>query len=178
MVKPESERSSARSNPVQKDTHSISAPTSTRSGRTVTIVALGREFIEGYDDEDEDADFYDADLEEEQELAGRVYPAPMTGRVAPGGISKNTMNFLKNLQLPERNDREWFKSHEPAFRQAEKEWTAFVTTMQMTLHEIDDKIPILPPRDIIHRIYRDVRFSSDQTPYRKRFLLHHLPRRA
>ncbi|TYJ52282.1 hypothetical protein B9479_007125 [Cryptococcus floricola] len=129
----------------------------------------GREYIEGYDDEDEDADFSDSDLEEGQELAGRIYPAPKTGQVAAGEISKNTLNFLKNLQLPERNDREWFKSHEPAFRQAEKEWTTFVTTMQMKLHEIDDEIPILPPRDIIHRIYRDVRFSSDKTPYKKGF---------
>ncbi|WVQ70530.1 hypothetical protein IAR50_000049 [Cryptococcus sp. DSM 104548] len=129
----------------------------------------GREYIEGYDDEDEDADFSDSDLEEGQELAGRIYPAPKTGQVPPGEISKNTLNFLKNLQLPERNDREWFKSHEPAFRQAEKEWTTFVTTMQMKLHEIDDEIPILPPRDIIHRIYRDVRFSSDKTPYKKGF---------
>jgi uncharacterized protein (DUF2461 family) len=40
--------------------------------------------------------------------------------VPPGRISQNTLNFLKNLQIPERNDREWFRSHEPAFRQAEK----------------------------------------------------------
>lgn len=39
--------------------------------------------------------------------------------VPPGRISQNTLNFLKNLQIPERNDREWFRSHEPAFRQAE-----------------------------------------------------------
>lgn len=32
----------------------------------------------------------------------------------------NTLRFLKNLQIPERNDREWFRSHEPAYRQAEK----------------------------------------------------------
>jgi hypothetical protein len=35
-------------------------------------------------------------------------------------ISQNTFDFLVNLQVPERNDREWFRSHEPAFRQAEK----------------------------------------------------------
>jgi uncharacterized protein (TIGR02453 family) len=122
-------------------------------------------------------------------------------------ISQNTLNFLKNLQIPERNDRDWFRSHEPAFRQAEnvsninsstqafpngadpQEWKAFVGIVQMRFHESDPEVPILPPRDVIvrpipltslsrsrepdaqHRIYRDVRFSSDKTPYKKSFSL-------
>lgn len=94
------------------------------------------EGIEGYEDEDEDDE--EIELEEGQEIAGRIYPAPKTGQgelallsvpgsrrrrlmaVSPGRISQNTLNFLKNMQIPERNDREWFRSHEPAFRQAEK----------------------------------------------------------
>ncbi|KAK6906757.1 hypothetical protein I203_100744 [Kwoniella mangroviensis CBS 8507] len=124
--------------------------------------------IEGYDDEDE-YDDEEIELEEGQEIAGRIYPAPKTGQVPPGRISQNTLNFLKNLQIPERNDREWFRSHEPSFRQAENEWKAFVGTVQMKFHEADDEVPILPPKDIIHRIYRDVRFSSDKTPYKRNF---------
>ncbi|WVQ95521.1 hypothetical protein IAU59_002618 [Kwoniella sp. CBS 9459] len=124
-------------------------------------------YIEGYEDEDDDED--DTDLEEGQEIAGRIYPAPKTGQVPPGRISQNSLNFLKNLQIPERNDRDWFRSHEPAFRQAEKEWKAFVGIVQSKFHEADDEVPILPPNDIIHRIYRDVRFSSDKTPYKRNF---------
>ncbi|WWC72475.1 uncharacterized protein I206_106437 [Kwoniella pini CBS 10737] len=124
--------------------------------------------IEGYEDEDEDDD-EEIELEEGQEIAGRIYPAPKSGQVPPGMISQNTLNFLKNLQIPERNDREWFRSHEPAFRQAENEWKAFVGIVQMKFHEADDEIPILPSKDIIHRIYRDVRFSSDKTPYKRNF---------
>ena len=67
----------------------------------------------------------------------------------PGRISQNTLNFLKNLQIPERNDRDWFKSHEPAFRQAETEWKAFVGMIQLKIHEADDEVPILPPKDVI-----------------------------
>ncbi|WWC65166.1 uncharacterized protein I303_107780 [Kwoniella dejecticola CBS 10117] len=125
--------------------------------------------IEGYEDEDEDDEDEEIELEEGQEIAGRIYPAPKTGQVPPGRISQNTLNFLKNLQIPERNDREWFRSHEPAFRQAENEWKAFVGTVQLKFHEADDEVPILPPKDIIHRIYRDVRFSSDKTPYKRNF---------
>ncbi|WWC92166.1 uncharacterized protein L201_007120 [Kwoniella dendrophila CBS 6074] len=124
--------------------------------------------IEGYEDEDENDD-EEIELEEGQEIAGRIYPAPKTGKVPPGMISQNTLNFLKNLQIPERNDREWFRSHEPSFRQAENEWKAFIGIVQLKFHEADDEVPILPPKDIIHRIYRDVRFSSDKTPYKRNF---------
>jgi len=34
------------------------------------------------------------------------------------------------------------------------------------LIEVDDHIPSLPPKDVIHRIYRDIRFSNDKTPYK------------
>lgn len=89
--------------------------------------------VEGFEDDDEED--LEVELEEGQEIAGRIYPAPKTGlgelplsvdgvsaeiSVPPGRISQNTLNFLKNMQIPERNDRDWFRSHEPAFRQAEK----------------------------------------------------------
>jgi hypothetical protein len=40
--------------------------------------------------------------------------------VPPGQISRNTFKFLVNLQDPEKNDREWFKMREPAYRLAEQ----------------------------------------------------------
>ncbi|EUC61462.1 nudix hydrolase, partial [Rhizoctonia solani AG-3 Rhs1AP] len=100
---------------------------------------------------------------------GKVVQAPQTGRVPPGQISQNTFDFLINLQDPEKNDREWFKLHEPVYRLAEKEWVAFVDAWVTTLVEVDDQIPPLPPKDIIHRIYRDMRFSNDKTPYKANF---------
>ncbi|KAJ9118052.1 hypothetical protein QFC24_006324 [Naganishia onofrii] len=59
----------------------------------------------------------DFDLEEGQEIKGRIFAAPKGGH---GQISRNTFKFLVNLQNPERNDREWFKVHEPAYRVAEQ----------------------------------------------------------
>nr|KIR45255.1 hypothetical protein I312_05588 [Cryptococcus bacillisporus CA1280] len=120
------------------------------------------DYIEGYDDEEDN--MTDTDLEDGQEIAGRIYPAPKTGQVPPGQISQNTLNFLKNLQIPERNDRDWFKSHEPTVLQ---EWKAFVGVMQQQLSDVDDEVPVLPPSDVIHRIYRDIRFSADKRPYKK-----------
>jgi hypothetical protein len=51
---------------------------------------------------------------------GKIVPAPKTGHVPPGQVSRNTFKFLVNLQDPAKNDREWFKLHEPSYRLAEK----------------------------------------------------------
>ncbi|KAK0459214.1 uncharacterized protein EV420DRAFT_1642196 [Desarmillaria tabescens] len=109
----------------------------------------------------------DLELEEGQEVVGVVIDAPKTGQVPPGQVSQNTLDFLAQLQKPECNDREWFKLHERVFRQAEKEWKDFVEAFTDKLSEVDDQIPPLPPKDVIHRIYRDVRFSNDKTPYKQ-----------
>ncbi|EJD01837.1 uncharacterized protein FOMMEDRAFT_87711 [Fomitiporia mediterranea MF3/22] len=118
------------------------------------------------------------ELDEGQEVVGTVVEAPKTGRVPPGQISKNTLNFLKQLQDPECNDRTWFKLHgnprifinsistEPVYRLAEKEWKDFIDELTPLLTEADPQIPVLPPNDVVHRIYRDIRFSNDKTPYK------------
>ncbi|THG99913.1 hypothetical protein EW145_g7168, partial [Phellinidium pouzarii] len=115
------------------------------------------------DDEEE------VELADGQEIVGTVVEAPKTGRVPPGQISRNTLNFLKQLQDPKYNDRIWFKLNEPVFRQAEKEWKDFIDEITPLLQEADPQIPILPPNDVTHRIYRDVRFSNDKTPYKTNF---------
>ena len=48
-------------------------------------------------------------------------------------------------------------STEPVFRQAEKEWKDFVEEFTSVIMEADPQIPYLPPKDVVHRIYRDVR---------------------
>ncbi|KAF9509955.1 hypothetical protein BS47DRAFT_1300807 [Hydnum rufescens UP504] len=115
-------------------------------------------------------------------VVGTVVKAPTTGRVPAGQISRNTFDFLGKLANPKFNDREWFKLNgansinpinppvlEPVFRLAEKEWIAFIDTLTPLVTEMDDQIPPLPPKDLIHRIYRDVRFSNDKTPYKTNF---------
>ncbi|KAF5325250.1 hypothetical protein D9619_010124 [Psilocybe cf. subviscida] len=118
-------------------------------------------------DDDEEFDVDEQDLKEGQEVVGVVVQAPKTGHVPPGQISQNTLNFLTKLKDPACNDRDWFKLHEPVYRLAEKEWKDFVDAFTDVLVEVDAQVPHLPPKDVIHRIYRDVRFSNDKTPYKK-----------
>ena len=45
---------------------------------------------------------------------------------------------------------------EPVYRTAEKEWITFIESLTDLLIQVDPQIPPLPPKDLIHRIYRDV----------------------
>ncbi|KAK5687624.1 hypothetical protein LTS10_001764 [Elasticomyces elasticus] len=79
-------------------------------------------------------------------------------------IHPNTLLFLKDLAA--NNNREWLKINDAEFRQAEKDWHSFVEKLTERLVEIDDSVPELPVKDVVFRIYRDVRFSPDPTPYK------------
>jgi hypothetical protein len=45
---------------------------------------------------------------------------------------------------------------EPVYRLAEQEWKDFIEKLIDVLTSVDPEIPPLPPKDVIHRIYRDV----------------------
>jgi hypothetical protein len=48
---------------------------------------------------------------------------------------------------------------EPVFRLAETEFKLFIEKLTEQFSEIDPQIPPLPPKDVIYRIYRDVRLT-------------------
>lgn len=82
-------------------------------------------------------------------------------------IHPNTLLFLKDLRA--NNDREWLKMHDADYRQSKKDFDSFVEALTEKFIEKDETIPELPPKDLTFRIYRDIRFSSDPTPYKTHF---------
>lgn len=88
-------------------------------------------------------------------------------KYVPERIHPNTLEFLKDLKR--NNDRIWLKAHDPDYRQAWKDFESFVESLTEKIAEVDETIPELPPKDLVFRIYRDVRFSSDPTPYKPHF---------
>ncbi|RPD61779.1 hypothetical protein L227DRAFT_574263 [Lentinus tigrinus ALCF2SS1-6] len=134
----------------------------TKKKRSASGSARKKRKTKGSEDEDESSEL---ELEDGQEVVGKVVQAPKTGRVPAGQISKNTLDFLSELRKPECNDREWY----PVYRLAESEWKAFVEHFTDLLVDADVQIPHLPPKDVVYRIYRDVRFSNDKTPYKTGF---------
>lgn len=82
-------------------------------------------------------------------------------------IHPNTMLFLKDLK--DNNDREWLKVHDADYRQSKKDFDSFIESLTEKIIEQDDTIPELPAKDLVFRIYRDIRFSPDPTPYKPYF---------
>ncbi|WP_250253846.1 DUF2461 domain-containing protein [Chryseobacterium sp. Marseille-Q3244] len=75
---------------------------------------------------------------------------------------KKAFEFLK--QLEKNNNREWFAQHKSEYDLIVKENKVFFNQIYTELQEYDNLKGIH-----IFRIYRDVRFSKDQTPYKNNF---------
>ena len=74
-----------------------------------------------------------------------------------------TLTFLAGLK--ENNDRTWFKAHRDEYEAAK---TAFEEVLNDIIDalRVDDNLKFLHGKDCISRIYRDVRFSKDKSPYK------------
>ncbi|MFB6320327.1 DUF2461 domain-containing protein [Saccharicrinis sp. FJH54] len=77
------------------------------------------------------------------------------------------LTFLTDLK--QNNNREWFNENRKRYDTAKKTFTAFTELLINELRTIDPDIPLLDPRKCIFRIFRDVRFSPDKSPYKTNF---------
>ena len=75
-------------------------------------------------------------------------------------IPKNTISFLKELKL--NNNREWFNENKDQFNTIQSQVKIFAQEVNDSLN-VSDNIEKIK----IFRIYRDLRFSKDKTPYKK-----------
>jgi len=77
-------------------------------------------------------------------------------------IPKSALDFFKKLQ--KSNNREWFTEHKPEFKAIEAEVKLVYNEIynRLNSHDEVDKLKLF-------RIYRDVRFSKDKTPYKTHF---------
>jgi uncharacterized protein (TIGR02453 family) len=81
-------------------------------------------------------------------------------------ISPTTFAFLKKLSS--NNDRDWFAEHKIKYEAAKANVEEFVNALieKMSGH---DSIETPSAKRSLYRIYNDVRFSKDKTPYKARF---------
>jgi uncharacterized protein (TIGR02453 family) len=83
-------------------------------------------------------------------------------------IQRPTFDFLK--ELVENNNREWFQAHKELHDEARGNVIEFAGELLKLLHEIDPAIDdALDPKKCVMRIYRDIRFSKNKTPYKNHF---------
>ncbi|SDQ76501.1 DUF2461 domain-containing protein [Flagellimonas zhangzhouensis] len=74
-------------------------------------------------------------------------------------VSKEVFDFLSQLRA--NNNKEWFEENKPTFKLHEKSVKGFFESVkeQLEHHDEIEKMKMF-------RIYRDVRFSKDKTPYK------------
>lgn len=85
-------------------------------------------------------------------------------------ISKQTFQFLTDLR--ENNDRDWFQANKLRYDAAKEEFERFISALLSEIERFDPTIAHHRAKDCIFRIYRDVRFSSDKSPYKTHFGAH------
>jgi uncharacterized protein (TIGR02453 family) len=90
----------------------------------------------------------------------------MSGQIQFNGFSNQTINFFKDLK--KNNTKLWFEKNREIFdHYVMPESQLFVVAMGEKLEKIAPDIVAIPKTDkSIFRIYRDVRFSKDKTPYK------------
>jgi len=77
------------------------------------------------------------------------------------------LDFLSQLKL--NNNREWFQENKKWYEASKKEMEGFVTGMITTISAIDPSVQTPAMKDCMFRIFRDVRFGADKSPYKTNF---------
>ncbi|MBM3435001.1 MAG: DUF2461 domain-containing protein [Bacteroidetes bacterium] len=77
---------------------------------------------------------------------------------------KKTIEFLK--QLKENNNREWFDANKKLYEDAKAEFEGMVNRLIAGIRSFDPEIGKVTAKECVFRIYRDVRFSKDKSPYK------------
>lgn len=78
-------------------------------------------------------------------------------------IPKSSLYFLS--QLKENNNKPWFDAHKPEYLKELNQIETFAGTLLQELSKTD-LIETASGKKSVYRIYRDIRFSKDKTPFK------------
>ena len=77
------------------------------------------------------------------------------------------LNFLKDLEA--NNTREWFDQNKDRYDKTRRQFLAVAEILIHEIRKFDEEIPLLNPKDCVFRIFRDVRFSKDKSPFKSNY---------
>lgn len=79
-------------------------------------------------------------------------------------IQPDTLDFVRELEL--NNNRDWFAANKKRYEESvRKPLESLAEAVIGRMKEIDPGLT-MTPKDAVFRIYRDVRFSKDKSPYK------------
>lgn len=73
-------------------------------------------------------------------------------------------DFLEELAV--NNNKPWFDAHKEQYKNALQDFQTFAEQFIAGLTKFDKSLEGLTVKDCTYRIYRDLRFSMDKTPYK------------
>jgi uncharacterized protein (TIGR02453 family) len=79
-------------------------------------------------------------------------------------LQVSTLKFLKDLK--KNNNKPWFDKNKLAYLDSKEDMDRFVELVIEGFGKTEPDIANLHPKDCTYRIYRDIRFSPDKTPYK------------
>ncbi|MBL7912696.1 MAG: DUF2461 domain-containing protein [Bacteroidia bacterium] len=82
--------------------------------------------------------------------------------MSKAAIKPSNFEFLKLIK--KNNDRDWFNAHKDRYINELKNIELFADALLIEINK-HDVIETVSGKKSLHRIYRDVRFSKDKTPY-------------
>ncbi len=79
-------------------------------------------------------------------------------------LQKKTIQFLS--LLADNNNREWFTANKKEYETAKEDVLQFTANVLQGIASFDASVIHLDVKKCLMRIYRDVRFSKDKSPYK------------
>lgn len=89
-------------------------------------------------------------------------------------LQSSTIEFLQDLEA--NNNRPWFEENKGRYLEAKKDFESLVEAVRMRLAQTEPAFADQSIKQSTFRIYRDVRFSTDKTPYKSHFGLYFNPK--
>ncbi|MDR1197416.1 MAG: DUF2461 domain-containing protein [Prevotellaceae bacterium] len=80
---------------------------------------------------------------------------------------RTSISFLRELIA--NNYKDWFDANRNYYQEAKNEFDRFIDRLIVEIRLFDPTIGSITAKDCVYRIYRDVRFSNDKTPYKNHF---------
>lgn len=80
---------------------------------------------------------------------------------------KPIIHFLE--ALAKNNNRDWFNENKKTYQESLESFRNFAADMLTGIVQFDPSLGNIEAKDTIFRIYKDVRFSKDKSPYKTHF---------
>lgn len=77
------------------------------------------------------------------------------------------LDFLTALKV--NNDRQWFGVHKEEYNDIRRQCLEEVGVLIAEIERFDPHLAGVAPEQCVYRIYRDIRFSVDKSPYKTHF---------